>query len=176
MLVAPAGEASRSAKTMKTLIKEWKGAPQMDTGAPMPHIVLTEDNRDLMCAYIVSEGTIEAPSKEEYAVVIFHGVSQFTFGYPNDEALGAHPLYHFGIKFYAFNMIENSPYLLELGRRNATIFPGSEGHYTQKKHLLVAFHDETLEVICRDIEFLGQTEASNGKDAIIKLRPNKGIN
>jgi hypothetical protein len=151
---------------MKTIVKEWKGAPQMDTGAPMPHIILTADNRDLICAYIVSEGTIEAPSKEEYAVVIFSGVTQFTFGYPNDEVLGAHPLYRLGIKFYAFNLIENSPYLHELGRRNATIFPGSEGHYTQRKHYLVAFHDETLEVICQDIAFLGQTEASNGKDAI----------
>ncbi len=142
----------------------------MDTGAPMPHISLTTDREDLMCAYIVSEGTIEAPSKEEYAVVVFRGITQFTFGYPNDEILGEHPLYPLGISFYAFNIIENSPYLHELGRRNATVFPGSENHFIKRKHFLVSFHDETLEVVCRDIDFLGRTEALNGEEAINTMK------
>lgn len=153
---------------MKPRAIEWTGAPQMDTGAPMPQIKLLE-GRELLCGYIVSKRTISNVSNEEFAVVAFHGVSQFTFGYPNDEALGAHPLYDHGISFYAFNQLEDSPYLKELGRRNASVFPGSESFWTSKQHYIVSFHDETLEVVCSGVDFLGSVGADSASDAINKL-------
>jgi hypothetical protein len=96
----------------------------------------------------------------------FRGVTQFTYGYPNDEALESHPLYKLGMSFCAFNLIEHSPYLVELGRANAVAFPGTENQFIGRKHFVVSFHDETLEVVCRDLEFLGRVEAWNGAEAI----------
>ena len=135
----------------------------------MPHVELLA-GRTLLCAYIVSEATHVSGSLEEFAIVAFRGVSQFTFGYPNDEALGSHPLYHTGLAFYAFNRIDASPYLKELGRRNAEAFPGSEGFWTSKQHYIVTFHDETLEVICSGAEFLGRVAAENAINAITQIK------
>lgn len=149
---------------IKPYVTEWKEAPQMDTGAPMPQIQLLED-RNLLCAYIISQA-----SSEEYAIVAFRGTTQFTFGYPNDEALGAHPLFKYGVSFYAFNKIENSPYLVELGKRNAKEFPGTEELMMEKQHYLASFHDETLEVVCDNLEFIGRVKAESGDDAINKIK------
>lgn len=134
----------------------------------MPHIELLDD-RELLCAYIVSERTLPPSPEEEYAVVAFLGTSQFTFGYPNDEALGGHPLYSTGLSFYAFNKIEDSPYLAELGRRNAKSFPGSEDMWTARQHFIVTFHDETLEVVCRSVECRGIVTAASTREAIRRI-------
>jgi hypothetical protein len=155
-------------KTMKPKVTKWSGAPQMDTGAPMPHVEL-RDGQELLCAYMVSKRTLPVSDLEEYAVIAFHGVSQFMFGYPNDEALRGHPLYSLGLSCYAFNRIENSPYLVELGRRNALSFPGTEGRWTSKQHHIVTFHDETLEVVCRDVEYRRSVEASSAREAILRI-------
>ena len=135
----------------------------------MPHIKLLPGRR-LLCAYMVSEPTLDDGTNEDLAIVAVRGASQFTFGYPNDEALPAHPLYKIGISYYAFNKIENSPYLVEMGRRNATMFPGSERFWTEKQHYLVAFHDETLEVICSGIEIVTRTAAGSSIDALNKIK------
>jgi len=51
------------------------------------------DSQDvvLFLAYIVAEPEYQS-DLEEFAVVEFSGVLQHTFGYPNEEALGGHPL------------------------------------------------------------------------------------
>ena len=134
----------------------------METGAPMPGIV--SDGHNLYAAYIVSTGT--ASQYEEFAVVRFSHVLQHTFGYPNDEALGGHPLYDAGLAFYAFNLVANSPLLTELGQRNSRVFPGTESMYSDFLHWIVTFHDETLEVIAKTAEVLGNVEARDAKSAI----------
>ena len=147
-------------------ISEWSGAPQMDTGAPMPSIVV--DDRELYVGYIVRDS--ESVDGASYAVVRFSGVSQHTFGYPNDEALDGHPLYTFGLAFYAFNEIANSPCLKELAARNAKSHPGSEPRFLRRKHWIVSFHDETLEVIGDSVEFIGTVVARSASEAISTVR------
>ena len=136
----------------------------MNTGVPMPAIVL-RNHTQLYVAYIISESEM-APSIEDYAVVRFDGVIQYTFGYPNDEALGGHPLYPAGLEVYAFNEVVNSPYVHELGLRNAVCFPGTEMLYQKLRHWIVTFHDETLEVIGNDVSFLGTALAHSAEAAI----------
>ena len=146
-------------------ISEWTDAPSMDVGAPMPGILAIDGN--LFVAYILSESFEE---NEVFGVVRFKGVMQHTFGYPNDEALGAHPLYESGLNFYSFNYIEGSPYIKELDERNSTIFPDSKGAYCRRfKHWVVTFHDETLEVIGSSVEFVGSGIAESAHDAISKI-------
>ncbi|MEM7358924.1 MAG: hypothetical protein AAF431_07500 [Pseudomonadota bacterium] len=126
----------------------------------MPAIEVTEGG--LRAAYLVSN----SKSGTEHAVIYFDGVLQHTFGYPNDEALGGHPLYKFGLNFYAINLVHNSPVLDNLGSLNAKTFPGSEKHFLSFNHWIVSFHDETLEVIGRSIEFIGTCEVDDSKEAL----------
>lgn len=146
-----------------TSINEWTEPPQMDTGAPMPVIRMADSG--LFLAYIVSIPELN-DQPEEYAVVKFEGVLQYIFGYPNDEALSAHPLYEAGLRFYAFNEIFESHYVAELGRRNAKNFPGTESRFSGFRHWLVAFHDETLEVIAQSAKYFGRKPAASGEEAI----------
>ena len=147
-------------------VTEWTGAPRMDTGAPMPGIALKGDR--LFVAYIVArdENTADAG---EFAVVRFDGVLQHTFGYPNDEALGGHPLHPAGLQSYAFNEIADSPYLRELGARNTRAFIGGETLFSSLEHWIVTFHDETLEVVGNSVRFLGVVDARSADEAIAKV-------
>lgn len=139
-------------------VVEWSDAPQMDTGAPIPSIVLREEG--LYVAYAVSG------QGQDYAIVRFRGVLQHTFGYPNDEALGQHPLFKIGLKFYAFNEVVASPYVEDLAKRNEKAFPGRAGRILERRHWVVTFHDETLEVIGEVVEFLGTVSAQSAVAAI----------
>ena len=143
-------------------VEEWLEPPQMDTGAPMPGVMAI--GPELYLAYIV--GANEPSELEDFAVVRFSGVLQHIFGYPNDEALGGHALFKLGLKFYAFNLIEDSPYLRELGERNAKVFPGTESIYEGFRHWIVTLHDQTLEVIARSAEVVGRVEARDALSAI----------
>jgi len=150
----------------KVKIIDWNEAPAMDAGAPMPCVYSNESN--LFVSYIVSTPTHE--DDEEFAIVKFEGVLQFTFGYPNDEAFGAHPLYNLGLKFHSFNVVNNSPYLKELDKRNSSIFPDSKGAYCARfKHWVVPFHDETLEVVGSSVKFVGLETALNGQEALSRF-------
>lgn len=139
-------------------IVEWTDTPQMDTGAPCPAIALREDG--LYVAYSVAQ------REDEYAIVRFGGVLQHVFGYPNDEALGQHPLYEAGLKFYAFNAVIDSPHVRELAERNERAFAGSRVRFLERRHWVVTFHDETLEVVGMSIEFLGVARAESAAAAI----------
>ena len=148
-------------------VSEWQGAPQMETGAPMPGIA--SDGRQLLVAYIVRDGGAVETFEECYAVVSFSGVLQHTFGYPNEDVLSEHPLYSLGLEAYAFNEIANSPYVGELAARNARAFPESKARYLKHKHWIVTFHDETLEVVANAVEFLGTVGARSAVEAIEKM-------
>ena len=143
-------------------IEEWAGSPPMDPGAPVPAISVCDDQ--LHVAYAVSRS--DPANEREFAVVRFDGVLQHTFGYPNNEALGGPPLYSKGLKFYAFNEVVGSPYLLELGKRNARNFPGTRDRFTQLRHWIVPFHDETLEVVGDAVVYLGAEAASSSAEAL----------
>jgi hypothetical protein len=85
----------------------------MDSGAPTPAIY--SDESGLTCAYVI--GATHAESRHT-AILHFDGVLYYAMGYPNDEALHAHPLYANGLGFYDFYVIEDSPLIAELDRRN----------------------------------------------------------
>ena len=87
-------------KKLRRQIKKWSGAPPMSSGVPMPAIRVSENR--LYVAYLISDAELADEIKKKYAVVRFDGVLQHTFGYPNDEALGGHPLYSAGLRFYEF--------------------------------------------------------------------------
>jgi hypothetical protein len=136
-------------------LSKWNEPPAMDAGAPMPAIY--SDETGLTCAYVI--GATHAQSGST-AVLHFEGVLYYAMGYPNDEALTAHPLYTGGLSHYEFQVVENSPLIADIDRRNQVHrrhIPGS--YLKQFRHWVATFHGETLEVVARDARVIRITES-----------------
>ena len=103
------------------------------------------DETGLTCAYVIGATHSESAST---AILHFEGVLYYAMGYPNDEALNAHPLYAIGLGFYSFHVVENSPLIADLDRRNQVHERDVAGAYMKRfRHWIITFHDETLEVV-----------------------------
>ena len=124
-------------------VAKWGEPPPMDTGAPMPAVY--SDETGLTCAYVIGATHSESAST---AILHFEGVLYYAMGYPNDEALSAHPLYANGLGFYGFHVVENSPIIADLDRRNQVHKRHVAGAYMKRfRHWIITFHHETLEVV-----------------------------
>jgi len=93
-------------------------------------------------------------SSDETAIVQFPLVKIFSFGAPNDEALGGHPLAKFGLRFYAVHRVDNSPLIAELERRNAVHPRHDRDRFLKGSvHYVFTFQDSTLECVVTEGEF-----------------------
>jgi hypothetical protein len=144
-------------------ITEWCDAPVLASHEPP---VLDITGRDLLVSYLIARVALSVEDQEECAVVKFGGVYVFTYGYPNDEALPGHPLFRHGLKHYSFNVVENSPRIEEMRKQNAVCFPNSGRLFDHRKHFVVTFQDETLEVVCDEISFLGRYATPDPQEAM----------
>jgi len=89
----------------------------------------------------------------------------YKFGYPNDEALGAHPMAKFGLGFYGFFEVKNSPWIDELRNLNRAAHERhTDSMYSNYRHYIARFKDVTLDVISRPFE-----EVQLTSDDIFKL-------
>lgn len=88
------------------------------------------------------------------AIVTFPMVHIFTFGAPNDEALGGHPLAERGLQFYSVHRIDESSWVHELARRNA-VHPrhDHDRFIADKVHFLFTFQDQLLECVAYEGKF-----------------------
>jgi hypothetical protein len=136
---------------------EWK--PQWDSGAPMPQVF--SNGRKIFLIYLINEpdpnwdGTyitmIDNTSETNYplALVEFSGHT-FRFGIANDEVFNGLPLWEKGLKGYAAHIIENSSWINELKNINKVHRRYNEERWKNKKHFVLLFHDEILEVIATE--------------------------
>jgi hypothetical protein len=125
---------------MTASVHEWKEPPSMDTGAPLPAIRKEEDR--LWVAYVCRNSEFpgwgsgarpEHPGFEVWCALLrFDGVLDYHFGAPSDERLHTHPLYATGLSFYGFYEARGTSRLADR---------------KEKKHWIITFHDETLEVV-----------------------------
>jgi len=126
----------------------------MDAGAPM--LAVYSDETGLTCAYVIGATHSESGST---AVLHFEGVLYYAMGYPNDEALNAHPLFAKGLGLYDFHVVENSPLIADLDRRNQVHERHVGGDYMKRfRHWIITFRDETLEVVATNARFLRISE------------------
>jgi len=109
----------------------------MDIGGPHPSTLYQGES--LWVAYRTNRG-------DHFAVIRFSGVTTWTLGYPNDEALDTHQRWNQGLKTYSFHEVRE-PELLSRGLRR----------------WIATFPDDTLDVIGRDAAVL--VRAVQARDA-----------
>ena len=125
-------------------------------GAPAP-VVMASEQRTLF--------SFDAPATEEFdrRVAEFVGCTSFRFGFPNDEALGGHPLYGSGLSFYAAHEVIESRWLEEIRGVEAHHPQAAPTPFADARHFVLTFHDSTLEAIAREVRvvasFASEAEA-----------------
>lgn len=132
----------------------------IDVGAPLPHLV-----SDGMRAVVVFHAglphnpdwngrsvTMVEPGdsvERNLGWVMFDGVYHVSLGPPNDEALAGHPLHGSGLDYYSAHEVRNSALVAEFEMRNR-VHPHHDPERPDSLiHMIVTFHDETLECLCR---------------------------
>mgnify|MGYP000530613054 CR=1 FL=1 len=132
-----------------------------DVGAPLPHVVASGLRAAVICRAAVHDPTwdgtaerIVSPSDAEEADLIridIAGYESVRIGAPNDEALHGHPLHGRGLVAYRAHEVHNSAWLEEHIRVNSVHSAHRDEAWRQLRHILLAFHDEMVEVLCREI-------------------------
>ena len=117
-------------------------------GAPQPHLLASEFEP----TRVIYRTAESAPTEESFAVLRFPLCQQLKFGYPNDEALGGHPLYEKGLSAYSIFEVRNSSWNKLLAEYNLAAFPNPLSPERHSRHFIVTFHDSTLECLADCIE------------------------
>tara|TARA_B100001063_G_scaffold228002_1_gene238990 strand:+ start:417 stop:869 length:453 start_codon:yes stop_codon:yes gene_type:complete len=74
------------------------------------------------------------------------------YGSPNDEARGGHPLTKYGLGFYGFYEVENSPWIKEQIELNKVHPRHSDSLFSGLSHYVACFQDVMLEITSRSYE------------------------
>ena len=74
------------------------------------------------------------------------------YGSPNDEARGGHPLTKYGLGFYGFFEVENSPWIKEQIELNKVHPRHSDSLFSGLSHYIACFQDVMLEVTSKAYE------------------------
>jgi hypothetical protein len=78
------------------------------------------------------------------------------FGYPNDEALGGHPLAKKGLRHYGVFEVRSSSWVRQQTEQNRVSFPNTPN--SKQRHFIFTFHDSTFECIVDDLRASLSTE------------------
>jgi len=125
------------------IVTELSSWPQ--PGVPSEAVVFATETK-LFVRYLTPENGM--------AIIQFPLVRSFSLGAPNDEALGGHSLYKFGLKHYTVHRVGNSPWIDALEKKNA-IHPHHDKEQFLKGlvHYIFTFQDSTFECVAHDGEF-----------------------
>ncbi len=152
--------------TLERRLAEVRGEPyatpldfpvQWDTGAPLPHLICSDDRTFLMFLVETIDpnwdgtyATIKDPAgtaPEPLALVEFRRCVSVKLGAPNDEVLSGHPLDGKGLEPYTAQVVMNSPWLAELQRINRVHSGYRPESWTKLSHYVFWFHDSTFECV-----------------------------
>jgi hypothetical protein len=126
-------------------LKPLANVPQMDTGAPLPILMQTEQGCCL--AYLCRSAKAAA---ESVAIINFEDTLASYFGEPNDEALAGHPLYDRGLSSYSAFEVTGSSWIRALENANRAHRLHSPESYAGLRHFIWTFHDSTFECVASD--------------------------
>jgi len=116
----------------------------IDPGGTMPEI--KADENDLEVTFYLLDSDKRGRLK-------FKSVLQFTFGYPNEEAINGHRYYEFGLLPFKFVEIQDSEVIQNIIKSNRVHPYHKDEHFKEWRHFVFPFHDTTLEVIAKSYEF-----------------------
>lgn len=136
---------------METVVEYDIGCfPELAVSGPL---LMADDDR-LVFSFNATRLAADGYHREDAgrAVVRVSSFLALRFGYPNDEARPGHPLYARGFVGTAVYEVLESSWTAELARQNRVRFPDSDVTTWGARHFLFAFHETTLEVLCRGLE------------------------
>ncbi|UFN43301.1 hypothetical protein [Nocardioides okcheonensis] len=117
-----------------------------DAGAPLPMLVAGARSAIVLCYESLATG-----EGEHVIEIRFEGCSNIRMGHPNDEVLHGHPFWGRGLSFYEAHVVHDSPWLEEHRRINSVHDYHSDATWDRLNHYFLAFHDEVVEALARDI-------------------------
>ena len=135
--------------------------PKWDPGAPMPQVF--SNGHKIFLIYLINEpdqnwdwtytNLIDNSSEMIYPLALaeFNGHT-FRFGIANDEVFDGLPLWNKGLEYYEAHIIENSTWITEIKNINKVHPDFNEESWNHKKHFMLLFHDEILEVIATEFK------------------------
>jgi len=133
------------------------GFPPWDIGAPCPQLL--SGSRGTILTYFVREPSpgwdgssvrivdVADDSLATIAIVRFRRVTAVRIGSPNDEVIEGHPLHGHGLVAYRAHVVTRSRWVHELQTINSVHQRYDPARWTDRKHYLLAFHDETFECV-----------------------------
>ena len=113
-------------------------------------VLLQDDYNTFLTFNAVRMTADDKPADAGTGVIEFEHCYLTKFGYPNDEALGGHPLAKKGLKWYGVFEVENSSWIAEKTKQNRVNFP-STTEDTRSRHFIFTFHDSTFECLAWDL-------------------------
>lgn len=117
------------------VLPDW---PQPTSGGPLPRILADEHSLSLLYR----------TEKNQFAVIRLPGCLYLTFGLPNDEALGGHPLGKHGLQFYSVHEVRHSTLIQMLEQRNSLHHRHDRKRFLEGlKHYVFTFQDSTLDCV-----------------------------
>lgn len=136
--------------------------PQSSVGAPLPHVFA--DEHRLLIGYIMQaddpdwDGTTirmigPETDGEACALVEVERYLAFQFGPPNDEAIQGHRLYGLGLVPYSSFEVLGSKWIADLEAANRVHRSHRPEHFARYRHIVLTFHDSTLEFIAERFSF-----------------------
>jgi hypothetical protein len=127
--------------------RELTSVPQMDTGAPIPLVLASEDR--VLLSYLSAEKC----ASQQCAVVSFEGVRTHSFGFPGDETLSSHSLWGKGITFYAAFEVADSDWIGRLQEMDSIHPQHQPERFRLLKHFIFTFHSSTFECVAQSMTF-----------------------
>lgn len=113
-------------------------------------VVLQDEYATYLTFNAMSKGADGKRHDSGTAVLTFKGCLLTKFGYPNDEALGGHPLYERGLRCYGAFEVLNSSWAAAVAAQNRHSFPDTRDDYAGR-HFIFTFHDSTFECLAMEL-------------------------
>jgi len=124
-------------------LKEIKIPLDIDHGGTMPEIKADEHNLEVSFFLLDSDNR---------GKLKFKSVLQFTFGYPNEEAISGHRYFKLGLMPFMFVEVTDSEVIQNIISSNRVHPYHKDEMFKEWKHFVFPFHDTTLEVIAKSYQ------------------------
>ena len=143
---------------------EREDLPPPCSGAPVPRLIA--DDHHACLSYNVSDPSWIAEGRQNQGLGLPDGrpsdcvafvrlsADSLMYGFPNDEAMGGHPLADRGYDGYAVYEVLNSSWIRHLDQIEREGYSGKPILlFGRASHLIFGFHDSTFECVCREPSF-----------------------